>query len=76
MADNTGIHLRIAELATLAESLAQAAQERRVSQRNVQEPSVDAIARVLARDLAALRDDVEHIALGEIAKSHPSHRDA
>ena len=76
MADNAGIHLRIAELATLAESLAQAAQERRVSQRNVQEPSVDAIARVLARDLAALRDDVEHIALGEIAKSHPSHRDA
>ena len=64
MADNTGIHLRIAELATLAESLAQAAQERRVSQRNVQEPSVDAIARVLARDLAALRDDVEHIVLG------------
>jgi len=64
VADNAVIHLRIAELATLAESLAQAAQERRVSQRNVQEPSVDAIARVLARDLAALRDDVEHIVLG------------
>ena len=61
MADNAGIHSRLTDLVALAESLAQATQERRVALTKLQEPSVDAIARLLARDLAALRDDVERM---------------
>jgi hypothetical protein len=61
VADAADLHSRLADLAALAQSLAQATQERRVALKKLQQPPVDAIACVLARDLAALRDDVERM---------------